>query len=677
MNLDLIGRLNNTILHTSKPLYPLFECLVNSIHAIEDLKKSESKGYIEVIIEREQAQQELISTFENLKPIKSFSIIDNGIGFNERNYQSFETGDSRLKIEKGSKGIGRFVWLKAFSSVKINSVFQDENKVKKERDFEFKHSENGIENHTIEDANDKSTKTIVNLTGFKSEYQKKCPKKVSEIAYKIIDHCLVYFLYDHCPTIVIKDPDNNDFELVVNDVFNESKKDRLKEIEFDFKGEIFKLNILEIYGSTGKSNKLHLCSNMREVKNYALSSIIPDLSKSLKDEDGKDFFIRAYVTGKFLDSIVNPERTLLNFPDEDENDIFEDQTITENNLKEQIANQIQDALNDYLYEVYEEKMQFVTGFIQNEVPQYKSLLKYKSDKIENLKPTTNKKSLDLELYKILQELEYEVKEEYEEINDDFYVDEEDDEYQKRYKEYIEKVIDVGSAKLSQYIIHRKTILDLFSKQLELNDNGKYSLENSVHQIIFPLKSTSDDISYDNQNLWMIDEKLSYHKYLASDLPLSSMNKDVVDSNSEERPDIIIFNSPIALVNNDAPYQSIVILEFKRPMRKGYYEEKNPIEQIYGYIRKILDKKSLDNKGRVIQGVNSSTPFYCYLICDITSKIDEIAENSDFTPTPDNLGYFGYNKKLNAYIEILSYQKMVNDAKQRNRILFEKLNLPNL
>ena len=43
-------------------------------------------------------------------------------------------------------------------------------------------------------------------------------------------------------------------------------------------------------------------------------------------------------------------------------------------------------------------------------------------------------------------------------------------------------------------------------------------------------------------------------------------------------------------------------------------------------------------------------------------------------TPDNLGYYGFNETLSAYYEILSYQKILEDAKRRNRILFEKLNL---
>ena len=44
-------------------------------------------------------------------------------------------------------------------------------------------------------------------------------------------------------------------------------------------------------------------------------------------------------------------------------------------------------------------------------------------------------------------------------------------------------------------------------------------------------------------------------------------------------------------------------------------------------------------------------------------------------TPDNLGYYGFNEALNAYYEVISYTKLLSDAQKRNRVLFDKLNLP--
>jgi hypothetical protein len=65
-----------------------------------------------------------------------------------------------------------------------------------------------------------------------------------------------------------------------------------------------------------------------------------------------------------------------------------------------------------------------------------------------------------------------------------------------------------------------------------------------------------------------------------------------------------------------------------------------------------------------------------VICDLTAKIRGIAENYDYTQTPDGLGYFAFNKKMNAYVEVISYDKLVEDAKKRNRILFDKLHIQN-
>ena len=44
--------------------------------------------------------------------------------------------------------------------------------------------------------------------------------------------------------------------------------------------------------------------------------------------------------------------------------------------------------------------------------------------------------------------------------------------------------------------------------VRLREDGRYPLEESVHQIIFPLRQTSDDIRSDRMNLWIIDEKLA-------------------------------------------------------------------------------------------------------------------------------------------------------------------------
>jgi len=38
-------------------------------------------------------------------------------------------------------------------------------------------------------------------------------------------------------------------------------------------------------------------------------------------------------------------------------------------------------------------------------------------------------------------------------------------------------------------------------------------------------------------------------------------------------------------------------------------------------------------------------------------------------------FFGFKKQYNTYFEVISYSKMLTDAKKRNAVLFNKLGLP--
>ncbi len=48
---------------------------------------------------------------------------------------------------------------------------------------------------------------------------------------------------------------------------------------------------------------------------------------------------------------------------------------------------------------------------------------------------------------------------------------------------------------------------------------------------------------------------------------------------------------------------------------------------------------------------------------------------DAIRTSDGLGYFFYNNNYKAYVEIISFDRLVNEAKKRNKAFFDKLDLP--
>lgn len=668
MKTDVTGRLRNIQLPYAKALLPLFEAVVNSIHSIEDAKIK--NGKIDVFIIRGYRQQELFSD-SGFVPIQGFKVVDNGIGFDDKNFLSFQTADSTFKISKGSKGIGRFLWLKAFINIKIESIYQQDTKFFN-RKFCFKAVGDAVYNHSNVPIEANERKTTVELTNFTPKYQEKCPQSADLITRRIIEHCLIYFIAENSPLINVIDGEK---VTNVNEYFNKEVKPNSTYEEIILKSEQFKVLSIRLYRAESSEHKLHYCAQNREVYSEKLSKYVPDLvdSRKLKDENGHLFTYLAYVLGKYLDERVNSERTDFNIiKNAEEHEINFPDEIAMNELRGKVLDVTRSYLEPFLSDVRTQKEEQVRKYVFSNAPQYRPLLKHHPEILEEITPGLSDEQLDIELYKQYSQIEVSLKRKSTEILattvDDF---NKYPEYRQKYHQFLEQFNDFGKSKLAEYIIHRKTILELFEKNLKRDENGKYKLEKNVHEIIFPLKRTSDDVDFEKQNLWIIDEKLSYHSYLASDQPLNKLSELSVDS--DERPDLLVFNNPFAFVEGSQPYSSIVIIEFKRPMRTAYEENDNPINQVYRYVKKIKSGNFQDKDGRLVS-LPDGTPFYAYIICDLTPKIKEFAETADFMDSPDLQGYFGYNKKLNTYVEILSFDKLIFDAKKRNKTLFNKLHL---
>lgn len=89
------------------------------------------------------------------------------------------------------------------------------------------------------------------------------------------------------------------------------------------------------------------------------------------------------------------------------------------------------------------------------------------------------------------------------------------------------------------------------------------------------------------------------------------------------------------------------------------------------IRKGLYKTP---EGRDIK-ITDNTPACAYIICDLTPKVREwLHTMEDFTQMPDTEGYYIWKQNLKLYIEVLSWDKVLKDAEQRNKIFFKKLGL---
>lgn len=104
MKMNFKGLVDLHTLPKTTPLLPLYEAIINSIQSIEDAQIS--NGKIEIIVERDK-QMNLFNQWET--DIENIIIVDNGIGFDDENYNSFDTYASKYKIQKGCKGVGRML----------------------------------------------------------------------------------------------------------------------------------------------------------------------------------------------------------------------------------------------------------------------------------------------------------------------------------------------------------------------------------------------------------------------------------------------------------------------------------------------------------------------------------------------------------------------------------------
>jgi len=666
MLIDIKGKINEKRLSYANTLLPLFEAIVNSIQAIEEDSATKT-GIIEITLIRSKQAKIEFANQTSSPPIVDFIVKDNGVGFTDKNFESFNFAHSTYKEKKGGKGIGRFLWLRAFKKVEIESRFK-ENDQWHLRNFNFEPTKEGIEKHKVNQVNGTDSRyTTVHLKDLKEDFQKWCNNISEDIALKIIEHCFVYFLRPDCPRIIIKDGDEH---IVVNDLFGVFTKGQVITKSFPIRSENFQINIVKLYSSR-VDNKVHFCAHTREVQNEELSIEIPELDNFLVDEKGEKFSVAVYVSGNYLDEKVNEERTVIQFAKFSEDIIQYPNEVSQEEIIKAAAELVREEYSQYLNTLSEERFERVKRFVQNH-PRYRQLFKYRMTDLKRVPSNLSDDKMEIELFKIQQGLDLEVKKEANDILKFIENIDDKDAFSEKFNMLYDKIIEVGNSKLSEYIIHRKLVLDLLDKHIKRSEEGKFQKEDAVHRLIFPLQNLSDDIGFEEHNLWVIDERLSYHKYLASDKKFKSIQS--LKSASTERPDIIVFNKPFAFTNDEKPYGSIVLIEFKRPMRDDYDEKENPISQINRYAGEIVNNDVKDKDNRTFD-FRENTPIYAYIICDLTKNLRKFARDAGYKPLPDNDGFFFFNDNYNLYVEIISFDKLIRDSKQRNKVLFEKLNLP--
>ncbi|MFC5431481.1 hypothetical protein ACFPTO_22135 [Paraburkholderia denitrificans] len=388
------------------------------------------------------------------------------------------------------------------------------------------------------------------------------------------------------------------------------------------------------------------------------------------DDEQSAYTLIVLVTGEYLDEHANQERTKIAFQSDEEPEL-EQTLVSRQALNKGLATTLRSALATDLRVTNDEKIAQIGRFVER-APEYRVLTqeKYRPLLEQRVQPGLRDEQLDEALLHIRRDIEDGIRAEERHVAA-LIETESFEAYQERIRGLMEEMNDVGKAKLADYVAHRRTILDLVDQSLKrVQSDQKYPFEKVLHKMIFPMGATSKDIFLDQQNLWLIDERLCFHTLLTSDKKLNQVAG--LEGTSGKEPDIFAFfyDTPIGVAEpNNLPGGGVVIIEFKRPGRDNY--DKDPADQIIQRFVEINQGGVKDIDGRPINP--TGIRYTGYLIADLTPTLHrQVAMR--YHRTADHEGYFYTLPGGNGSIEIISYDKLLQDAKRRNRVLFDKLGL---
>jgi len=653
---------SNTTIYT-----PVVEMIVNAIQAIDEAGKNNGK----VSIRTQRSSQ---TEIDGSRPdVLSFEIEDNGIGFTDAHRDAFDTLYTDLRIKEGGKGFGRFTCLKYFDNLHVRSVFQTDDSFKVRR-FTMGKENDIIVHEKVEPCEQQESGTVVTLSTLKKG--RSFDKKLSTVARNLVERLLPYFITKDyvCPEITLSEIDGSD-AIHLNDYFSNELSAVIREISverntFSLKAinteEEFLVRVFKFYSPRNQKSRISLVAHKREVSGSTIHKYIPEFEDEFYENDRcgaidreRNYIIKAYVFGPYLDCNVSLERGGFEF--QMDSDLI--LGIGQAEIERGAAAIAKESVGTDIKLRQEKKKERVQSYVDEEAPWHKEILS--TIDLSEMPYNPSNEDIETRLQKEKYSQEIEIKRDVAKL----LAESNFEKMKECVLEIVSKISGTSKNDLIHYIALRRKIIDIFGKSLEVDNTGAYASEGVVHDIIFPRKGDTEITSFKDHNLWIVDERLNFTTYVSSDIPL--------DGEKTERPDLIAYNQRVFFRGDNEASNPITIFEFKKPQRDDFANpssREDPVQQIVRYVNNIRDGKIKTPEGRKIL-VGDNTPFYGYVVCDLTSKVESWLEREkDFKPMPDRLGWFQWMGNINLYIEVISWDKVLKDAKMRNQIFFQKLGI---
>ncbi len=559
--INIQGTIDN-IRSKSNVYTPIIEAIVNSIDSIQKAKTK--NGEVKVIVKRDSPG--LFTESDQLPQVRHVEIHDNGAGFTKVNRDSFDTFYSDTKKDIGGKGFGRFLFLKYFKEVKIQSNYKEVDNQHYLRTFMFGRKDEIIIGEKNVTSESKKNNTIVYLNHLQDD--KVLDKELTTIARKLLEKLLIFFVSETatCPKIIIEDFSSKE-TIILNDYLNQNKEiSTLSSKTFTIRKDSqtvysFTAKIFKVYYSTTDS-KVILTGHNREVTQTTLHTYVPEFEDEFYDTFGegekstkKNYSIKIYILGKYLDDNVALEREAFNF-DKDRTTLMYDLSQTE--IEREAALLAKTLFNNEVKVRSEKKVRRIREYVNNSAPWHKTYM----DEVDysGFSYTMTDEKIEMELQKYKFQKEQNNRADLSRLlNDDSQT-----EFDQKLSQLASKITDTAKADLAHYVCSRKLILETLDALRQRNEDGKAKLEDEVHSLIYPMNKDSNHTTYESHNLWILDERLVFSEYIASDRKISKKK------GASDEPDLVVFHNKMfeerqSFRMGDNEFSNpLTIFEFKRP-----------------------------------------------------------------------------------------------------------------
>lgn len=559
-----------------------------------------------------------------------FTIMDNGCGLNEENYNRF----SELMEAKDNahKGQGRLVYLIYFENIEITSQFINKNGNINKRNFIFNYDfskEKGEE--VIELSSGHNTGTRISFSG----KLKKLSNSQKISANGVKEEILAEFL----PCLYKMKQENKYFTI---NIYSKIKEEELfTKIDVsdipEFKCKHIPTRDLIENNPNGElfrdpTSYLYYSINQSETSYIVTSFAIDNRAKKLEIFDKSNYFpnIEAifFLVSSHFEGCIDPTRQELTLENKEKEKI---ETTLKKHIKEILKDEKKVKYNENVQDqsiFVENRFPHLLGYINNEELGFQSTEKV----IQSAQDKFFRKQFNILKKDKLSEIDY------------------------------ASIIDISARNLTEYILFRQLQIDTL---LEIS---KKDGEKAIHNLISPMQKIiySDEKSKHlfSDNAWILDDRFMSYIHSTSDVSLQKITKSFNDifyqeSESEERPDYLMFFSNKLENPNDKV--NMVCFEFKK-LGNTKYDKAKAIIQLTDYAAEL---KEACKRIEIL---------FLFALVEFDERFEKTLERQGFRRRFSMQGkiWSKYNPDIDVELSFLDFKALIHDANSRNKTFMEIL-----